>query len=61
MCKEERKEAGKAVRHRRIMSVQLAAGLDPLLCSARSMRTLCFAANRIGWPVEERIALGVNT
>ena len=42
------------------MSVQLAAGLDPLLGSARSMRTLCFAANRIGWPVED-IALGVNT
>ena len=43
------------------MSVQLAAGLDPLLGSARTMRTLCFAANRIGWPVEERIALSVNT
>ena len=64
MCKEERderKEAGKAVRHRRIMSVQLAAGRDPLLCGPRSMmRMVCIAAaSRIGWPVEERIALGV--
>ena len=44
------------------MSVQLAAGRDPLLCSPRSMmRMVCIAApSRIGWPVEERIALGVS-